>query len=75
MLGAFLLTSTGRAQRIEELVRQRTAELADASRRLRAQQAMLTHAERIAQLGSWEADLKTGQGHWSTELFLSLIHI
>ncbi len=72
MLGAFLLTSTGRAQRIEELVRQRTAELADASRRLRAQQAMLTHAERIAQLGSWEADLKTGQGHWSTELFTVL---
>jgi len=69
MLGAFLLSSTGRARRIEELVRQRTAELAEASRSLSAKQAMLTHAERIAQLGSWEADPETGKGHWSEELF------
>ena len=69
MLGAFLLSSTGRARRIEELVRQRTAELAETSRRLSAKKAMLTHAERIAQLGSWEADPDTGKGHWSEELF------
>lgn len=68
-LGAFLLTTTGHARRVEELVHLRTAELADAGRRLSAQQAILTHAERIARLGSWEADSVTGQGHWSSELY------
>lgn len=68
-LGAFLLTTTGHARRVEELVHLRTNELADAGRRLSAQQAILTHAERIAQLGSWEADSVTGQGRWSDELY------
>jgi diguanylate cyclase len=68
-LGAFLLTTTGHARRVEELVRLRTNELADAGRRLSAQQAILTHAERIAHLGSWEADPLTGQGRWSKELY------
>ncbi len=69
LLGAFLLATTGRARRIEEMVGQRTSELADTSRRLQAQQAILTHAERIARLGSWEADPITGASHWSAELY------
>ncbi len=69
LLGAFLLASTGRARRIEELVGLRTGELADAGRRLAAQQAILTHAERIARLGSWEAEPATGHSHWSAELY------
>lgn len=69
MLGAFLLSSTGRARRIEDMVQQRTQELADATRKLRTQQAMLTHAERIARLGSWELDPVSGHGHGSAELF------
>jgi diguanylate cyclase len=68
-LGAFLLTTTGHARRVEDLVHLRTNELADAGRRLSAQQAILTHAERIAHLGSWEADPLTGQGRWSKELY------
>lgn len=72
MLGAFLLSSTGRARRIEDMVQQRTQELADATRKLRTQQAMLTHAERIARLGSWEADPVSGRGHGSAELFTIL---
>ena len=68
-LGAFLLTTTGHARRVEELVLLRTNELAEAGRRLSAQQAILTHAERIAHLGSWEADSVTGQGRWSDELY------
>ena len=68
LLGAFLLATSGRARRIEEMVSRRTGELADASRRLQAQQAILTHAERIARLGSWEADPATGTSHWSAEL-------
>lgn len=68
-LGAFLLAATGRARRIEELVSRRTAELADAGRRLIDQQAMLTHAERIAHLGSWETDHESDRDHWSAELY------
>ena len=69
MLGAFLLATTGRARRIEELVALRTGELAEAGRRLSDQQAILTHAERIARLGSWEAKPNSGEGHWSAELY------
>ncbi len=72
MLGAFLLSTTGRARRIEDMVQQRTQELADATRKLRTQQAMLTHAERIARLGSWELDPVSGRGNGSAELFTIL---
>ncbi len=52
-LGGFLLLTTGRTRRIQELVDQRTAELAAASRRLLEQQGALAEAQRIAGLGSW----------------------
>ena len=69
LLGTFLLVTSGRTRRIESLVSQRTAELADASARLIAKQAILTHAERIARLGSWETQPATGKTYWSAELF------
>ncbi len=69
LLGTFLLVTSGRTRRIESLVSQRTAELADASSRLIAKQAILTHAERIARLGSWETQPATGRTYWSAELF------
>jgi diguanylate cyclase (GGDEF)-like protein len=69
VLGAFLLATTGHARRTEELVERRTTELAEAGRRLIEQQAVLTHAERIARLGSWETDPLNDRSHWSTELY------
>jgi PAS domain S-box-containing protein len=36
---------------------------------LRAEQARLTQAQRIAQVGDWEIDLATGQLSWSEEVF------
>ncbi|MCB1957385.1 MAG: EAL domain-containing protein [Rhodocyclaceae bacterium] len=54
LLGAFLLLTTGRTRRIQELVELRTSELAAASRRLLEQQGALAEAQRIAGLGSWQ---------------------
>ena len=54
LLGAFLLLTTGRTRRIQELVDLRTGELAAASRRLLEQQGALAEAQRIAGLGSWQ---------------------
>jgi diguanylate cyclase (GGDEF)-like protein len=61
MLGAFLLVTTGRTRRIQELVHMRTAELAAASARLQEQQAALAEAQRIAGMGSWELAGDDGQ--------------
>ena len=36
---------------------------------LRAREASLTEAQRIATLGSWEIDLITGEMHWSDEMY------
>lgn len=54
ILGAFLLLTSGRTQRIERLVEERTEQLAQSGRQLEAQQAELLEAQRIARLGSWE---------------------
>ncbi len=54
ILGAFLLLTSGRARRVEDLVEERTRQLASASQRLRQQQEELVQAQRIARLGSWE---------------------
>ncbi|NTV09954.1 MAG: diguanylate cyclase, partial [Zoogloea sp.] len=69
LLSAFLLLNSGRARKVAELVAERTSQLEAATIRLRAQQAMLAHAQSIARLGSWEADPVTGGGAWSDELF------
>lgn len=55
MLGAFLLITTGNARRTHLLVGQRTAELADATERLREKQVALAEAQRLAHLGSWQS--------------------
>lgn len=54
VLGAFLLVTSGRAQRVRELVEQRTAQLGEVGARLQEQTDLLARAQRIAQLGSWE---------------------
>ncbi len=41
---------------------------------LRRSQASLAEAQRIAQLGSWEVDLVTGEAYWSDEMFRILGH-
>ena len=67
VLTGFLLISTGRARQVEFMVEQRTLELNIASKKLLAQQASLAHAQKIAQLGSWEEDAN-GNCIWSVEL-------
>ena len=56
LLSGFLLLTTGRTRRIEELVERRTTELAAASRTLIEHRQALTEAQRIAGLGSWQLD-------------------
>ncbi|MBL8447276.1 MAG: EAL domain-containing protein [Zoogloeaceae bacterium] len=53
MLGAFLLINSSRSRRTQELVAERTAELASATQRLRHQRAALAEAQRMARMGSW----------------------
>ena len=36
---------------------------------LRASEARLAHAQRLAHLGNWEVDLATGEGIWSEEVY------
>ncbi|MBT0962802.1 EAL domain-containing protein [Denitromonas iodatirespirans] len=69
MLGAFLLLTSARTRRVEALVDQRTEQLAATSARLREQQVALARAQAIAQLGSWELDVSTGQLSASDELY------
>lgn len=68
ILGAFLLLTSGRAQRIERLVEERTEQLAQSSRQLETQQAELLEAQRIARLGSWEYLPASGVCHCSESL-------
>jgi len=56
MMLAFLLVTTGHNRRITRLVDERTAELAATTLTLREEQATLSRAQRIAQMGSWELD-------------------
>lgn len=52
---------------LEKTVRARTAELAKANSTLRANEARLAHAQALAQVGSWELNLETGEQTWSDE--------
>src|SRR5690606_22443139 len=56
-------------QELERRVRERTEELRAANDRLRTVALQLETAQRIANVGSWELDLATGQPIWSDELF------
>lgn len=68
LLASMLLLFSGRARRTAEQVRLRTAELARASARLRDQQSLLTQAQRIAHMGSWELTAEGGPLLCSEEL-------
>ena len=50
------------ASELEERVRERTAELTES-------EARLDRAQAIAQIGSWEQDVETGQVYWSKEMY------
>jgi PAS domain S-box-containing protein len=39
---------------------------------VRRSEAVLAEAQRIAHVGSWEQDLRTGKGHWSEETYRQL---
>jgi len=68
LISAFLLLNSGRTRRTAALVAQRTAELANATHRLRDQQSLLTQAQRIAHMGSWELSADHSKLHCSEEL-------
>ncbi|MEA3156820.1 MAG: hypothetical protein QOK44_4409, partial [Betaproteobacteria bacterium] len=52
---------------LEELVQQRTAQLARANESLRRSEAFLAEGQRISRTGSWGWDLSTGKVIWSEE--------
>lgn len=68
LLSAFLLLNSGRTRRTAELVARRTSELAEATNRLHDQQSLLTQAQRIAHMGSWELSADRSKLHCSEEL-------
>ncbi|QID16732.1 EAL domain-containing protein [Nitrogeniibacter mangrovi] len=72
LLGAFLLVTSGHTQRVEALVRERTAQLELSGEQLRAGQAALARAQALAQLGSWELDVERQQVHWSDQMLRML---
>lgn len=54
---------------LEYQVEQRTSELSLALERLRTNETKLNEAQYIAQVGSWELDLASGELTWSDEIF------
>ncbi|NIT64254.1 MAG: EAL domain-containing protein [Gammaproteobacteria bacterium] len=56
-------------QQLENRVAERTAELVEANQALGESEARLAEAQRIAQIGSWEWDLRTGGLHCSDEIY------
>ena len=72
--------------KLEELVRERTREMEETNEKLKleieerkqAEKALreskdnLEKAQKIAHIGSWSRDLKSGQGQWSDEMYRTL---
>lgn len=58
----------GRQRRMTSIVRDITIEF-EQKRQLQESQRMLTEANRLAKLGSFEQNLITGEMHWSAELY------
>lgn len=54
---------------LEDVVEARTVALVKMNEELQRRGALLRHAERLAQLGSFELDLSTGTCEWSDELY------
>ena len=61
VLVAFFLLNFWQNRRIQALVQTRTAELAQTTHDLRAQQVLLARAQSMARMGNWEFDLATQQ--------------
>ena len=56
-------------ENLENLIKERTAELEKAYESLKESEEGLAEAQRMAHIGNWEWDLVTGGGHWSNELY------
>ena len=57
------------AGELEQRVEQRTAELASANRQLSQSQSHMAEAQRLASIGSWSWDLRTGAVTWSDQQY------
>ncbi|MEK7355688.1 MAG: ATP-binding protein, partial [Bdellovibrionota bacterium] len=56
-------------EELEKLVDARTHQLKLANQNLVRKQSMLDEAQRVANLGSWDLDVKTGRVFWSKSLY------
>ncbi len=54
---------------LEELVKERTAELEKAYNSLKESEKGLAEAQKMAHIGNWDWDLITGEVYWSEELY------
>ncbi|HJU86347.1 MAG TPA: MASE1 domain-containing protein, partial [Gemmatimonadota bacterium] len=54
---------------LEEQVRKRTASLANAVEKLQKSRSVLSDAQKVAHIGSWEWDILTNKVAWSDELY------
>jgi len=62
LLALYILTLLNRRRKAENMVAERTAELTES-------QFKLNEAQRIARLGSWELDHRSGEMRWSHTLY------
>lgn len=56
-------------EELEEQVRKRTASLGEAVEKLQGSRSMLSEAQRVAHIGSWEWDILANRVAWSDELY------
>ena len=54
---------------LENLVKERTAELEEAYKSLKESEESLAEAQKMAHIGNWDWDLITGEVYWSEELY------
>ena len=54
---------------LEELVKERTAELEKAYKSLKESERSLAEAQKMAHIGNWDWNIVTGEIHWSDEIY------
>jgi diguanylate cyclase (GGDEF)-like protein/PAS domain S-box-containing protein len=64
-----VLLALGFGPGVAAFVLGRTIRLLAQDERLMAERKRLANAQRVAHLGSWEADMRTGEVRWSEEMF------